>query len=121
VACEDQGHLIRSNRCPIQEVPVFIAIVDFETAAADRATALDLLDAHRGQISTTPGNLSYRVYASREDGSRITIVHEWEDEASFDGYQKSASFAHVGEAIQPIMVGAPVSRHFRAELLETVA
>lgn len=99
---------------------MFIAIIDFGTAAADRAAALNHLDAERDQISTMPGNLAFKVYASREDDSRITIVHEWEDEASFDGYLGSASFARFGEAIRPILVGAPESRRFRAELLATV-
>lgn len=100
---------------------MFIAIVDFATAATDRTAALNHLDAERDQIRTLPGNLAFRVYACREDDSRITILHEWEDEASFDGYLRSASFARFGEAIRPIIVGAPVSRRFRAELLATVA
>ena len=95
---------------------MFIAIVDFDTAVTDRATAFKRLDAERDQISAMPGNLAFRVYASREDDTRVTIVHEWEDEASFDGYLKSASFARFGEVIRPLMVGAPVSRRFRAEL-----
>ncbi|MFF4013841.1 putative quinol monooxygenase [Streptomyces sp. NPDC001843] len=100
---------------------MLIAIVDFDTAATDRAAALGHLDAERDRISAMPGNLAFRVYASREDDSRITIVHEWEDEASFAGYLGSASFARFGEAIRPLMVGAPVSRRFRGELLATVA
>ena len=100
---------------------MFIAIVDFGTAATDRAAALDHLDAERDQIRTMPGNLAFRFYASREDDSRITILHEWEDKASFDGYLRSASFARFGEAIRPVIAGAPVSRRFRAELLATVA
>ncbi|MFC4943178.1 putative quinol monooxygenase [Pseudonocardia sp. GCM10023141] len=97
-----------------------MAIVDFATAATDRAVALDHLDAERHEIRAMLGNLAFRVYASREDDSRITILHEWEDEASFDGYLSSASFARFGEAVRPIIVGVPVSRRFRAELLATV-
>jgi quinol monooxygenase YgiN len=100
---------------------MFIAIVDFATAATDRATALKHLDAERDQVRAMPGNLAFRVHASREDDGGITIVHEWQDEASFDGYLRSATFARFGEAIRPIIVGAPVSRRFRAELLATVA
>ncbi len=100
---------------------MFIAIVDFGTAATDRATALHHLDVEGAQVRAMPGNVAFRVYASREDDSRVTIVHEWEDEESFDGYVGSATFARSGEAIRPMMVGAPVSRRFRAELLETVA
>lgn len=100
---------------------MFIAIVDFGTAATDRPTALDHLDAERDQVRAMPGNLAFRVYASREDDGRITIVHEWDDEASFEGYLRSAAFAHSGEVLRPIMIGAPVSRRFRAELVATVA
>jgi quinol monooxygenase YgiN len=100
---------------------VFIAIVDFSTIAADRAAALSHLDAERDVIRAMPGNVAFRVYASREDECRVTIVHEWEDEASFDGYLKSDSFANFGAAVRPTIVGAPVSRRFRAELLATVA
>ncbi|NUP42919.1 MAG: antibiotic biosynthesis monooxygenase [Streptomyces sp.] len=100
---------------------MFIAIVDFATAPADRQAALDHLDAERDRIGSMPGNLAFCVHASREDDSRVTIVHEWADEASFDGYLGSASFARFGEAVRPLIVGAPVSRRFRAELLATVA
>jgi quinol monooxygenase YgiN len=100
---------------------VFIAILDFSTATADRPAALAQLDGERDEIRAMPGNLDFRVYASRDDQTRIAVVHEWDDEASFAGYLKSESFARSGEIIRPIMTGAPVSRRFRAELLETVA
>jgi quinol monooxygenase YgiN len=99
---------------------VLIAILDFSTAGADRPAALAQLDGERDQVRGMPGNLAFRVYASREDQTRITVVHEWDDEASFVGYLSSDSFARSGEVLRPIMTGAPVSRRFRAELLETV-
>jgi quinol monooxygenase YgiN len=100
---------------------MLIAIVDFDTAATDRPTALNHLDAEGDQVRVMPGNVAFRVYASREDSSRITIVHEWDDEASFDSYQRSATFARFGEVLRPMMTGAPVSRRFRAESLATLA
>lgn len=100
---------------------MFIAIVDFNTAAAGRPAALAQLDKERDQVRGMPGNRAFRVYASRADDTRITIVHEWDDEASFAEYQASESFARSGEVLRPMMTGAPVSRRFRAELLETVA
>lgn len=100
---------------------MFIAIVDFDTSTTARPTALACLDTERDQVRAMPGNLAFRIYASREDHQRVTIVHEWDDQASFDGYQDSSSFARFGEAIRPLMIGAPVSRRFRAELLATVA
>jgi quinol monooxygenase YgiN len=100
---------------------VFIAILDFSTAATDRPAALAQLDGERDQVRDMPGNLAFRVYASREDETAITVVHEWVDEASFVGYLRSDSFARSGEVLRPVMTGAPVSRRFRVELLETVA
>jgi quinol monooxygenase YgiN len=100
---------------------VLIAILDFSTAAADRAAALAQLDGERDEVRAMPGNLAFRVYASREDEIRITVIHEWDGEASFAGYLRSDSFARSGEVLRPVMTGAPVSRRFRAELLETVA
>jgi quinol monooxygenase YgiN len=99
---------------------VLIAILDFRTAATDRPAALSQLDHERDQVCGMPGNLAFRVYASREDETAVTVVHEWDDEASFANYLKSDSFARSGEVLRPIMTGAPVSRRFRAELLETV-
>jgi quinol monooxygenase YgiN len=100
---------------------VLIAILDFSTDAADRPAALAQLDGERDQVRAMPGNLAFRVYAAREDETRITVVHEWDDDASFADYLRSDSFARSGEVLRPIMTGAPVSRRFRAELLETVA
>lgn len=99
---------------------MFIAILDFSTAAADRPAALAQLDSERGEVRGMPGNIAFRVYASREDDTQVTVVHEWQDEASFATYLDSASFARSGEVLRPIIVGAPVSRRFRADLMETV-
>ena len=99
---------------------MFIAILDFDTATADRSAALAQLDSERDQVRAMPGNIAFRVYASREDETRVTVVHEWDDEMSFAGYLSSDSFVRSGEVLRPIMDGAPVSRRFRAELVETV-
>jgi quinol monooxygenase YgiN len=100
---------------------MLIAILDFSTAATDRPAALAQLDRERDQVRAMPGSVAFRVYASREDETRITVVHEWDDEASFGGYLTSDSFARSGQVLRPIMTEPPVSRRFRAELLETVA
>lgn len=99
---------------------MFIAILDFSTAASDRPAALARLDRERDQVRAMPGNRAFRVYVSREDETQVTVIHEWEDEASFAGYLGSDSFARSGEVIRPLMSGTPVSRRFHAELLETV-
>ncbi|MGV9773116.1 putative quinol monooxygenase [Streptosporangium sp. NPDC003464] len=100
---------------------MIIAIVDFDTAAADRVAALAQLDSVCDEVRAMPGNVAFRAYASREDETRVTVIHEWDDEESFAGYLRSDSFARSGEMLRPMMVGAPVSRRFRAESLETVA
>jgi quinol monooxygenase YgiN len=100
---------------------MLIAIVDFTTAATDRPAALAQLDAEREQVRAMPGNLAFRVYASRVDGTGITVVHEWDDDRAFAGYLGSDSFERSGAVLRPMMVGAPVSRRFHAELRETVA
>ena len=100
---------------------MLIAILDFSTAVGDRPAALAQLDGERDQIRIMPGNVAFRVYASRENETRITVIHEWDDEESFAGYLESDSFARSGKVLRPIMAGAPVSRRFHAELLETVA
>ena len=99
---------------------MFIAILDFSTSATDRPAALAQLDSERPHVRDMPGNIAFRVYAGREDDTQITVVHEWQDEASFAEYQGSASFARSGAVLRPMMAGAPVSRRFRAELVETV-
>ncbi|HEY2672168.1 MAG TPA: antibiotic biosynthesis monooxygenase family protein [Rugosimonospora sp.] len=100
---------------------MFIAILDFRTAATDRPAALAQFDGEGDRVRAMPGNIAFRVYAAREDDTAVAVVHEWDDEASFAGYLRSDSFAQLGEVIRPMMIGAPVSRRFRADLLETVA
>ncbi|GLW95009.1 putative quinol monooxygenase [Actinokineospora globicatena] len=98
---------------------MFIAILDFK--ATDRPTALAQLDEEGDRVRAMPGNVAFRVYASRADDAAVAVVHEWDDEASFAGYLRSGSFARLGEVLRPMMVEAPVSRRFDADLLETVA
>lgn len=100
---------------------MLIAILDFDTTAADRPAALAQLDNEHDDVRAMPGNVAFRVYASRGDDSRVTVVHEWDDEASFAGYLQSDCFTRSGDVLRPLMTGTPVSRRFRVELLETVA
>jgi quinol monooxygenase YgiN len=100
---------------------MFLAILDFDTAATDRPAALAQLDREHDEVRAMPGNLAFRIYASRENDTRVTVVHEWDDEASFAGYAASECFTRSGEVLRPLMTGTPVSRRFHADLLETVA
>jgi quinol monooxygenase YgiN len=94
---------------------MIIVILDLTTAPADRPAALAQLDAEHDRVRAMPGNLAYRVHAARDDGTLVTLVHEWEDQASFEGYLASDSFRRSGEVVRPLMTTAPVSRRFRAE------
>ncbi|GLY16834.1 antibiotic biosynthesis monooxygenase [Kineosporia rhizophila] len=100
---------------------MIIVIVEFDVAATDRPVALAHLHALREAACVMPGNLAYRVHASRENETGITLVQEWQDEEAFSGYQTSDAFVASGPVLRPLMTGVPVSRRFRAELLETVA
>src|SRR3954464_2651304 len=99
---------------------MLIAVLDLRTAAADRPVALAQLDCERDEIRAMPGNLDFRVYAARDDEGAVAVVHEWTDEASFAGYLSSDAFARSGAVLRPLMTEPPVSRRFRADLLETV-
>ena len=99
---------------------MFIAILDLRTTPADRAVALAQLDGERAEIRAMPGNLDFRVYASRDDEEAVAVIHEWVDEPSFAGYLASDAFARSGAVLRPLVSAPPVSRRFRASLLETV-
>jgi quinol monooxygenase YgiN len=103
-----------------QEIPVFIAILDLRTTPADRAAALAQLDSERDEIRAMPGNLDFRVYASRDDEEAVAVIHEWVDEPSFAGYLASDAFKRSGAVLRALVSAPPVSRRFRASLLETV-
>lgn len=100
---------------------MFIAILDFATTADDRARALAQLEAERPVVRSMPGNLAFRVYASREDRVTVTVVHEWVDQTSFAAYLASEAFARSNAVLRPMVTDGPVSRRFRAELVESVA
>ncbi len=74
---------------------MFIAILDFRTAATDRPAALVQFDQEADRVRAMPGNVAFRVYAAREDDTAIAVVHEWDDEASFADYLRSDCFAHL--------------------------
>ena len=99
---------------------MLIAVLDLHTTAADRAAALAQLDGEREEIRAMPGNLDFRVYADRADDGAVTVLHEWADEPSFAAYLESDAFARSGAVLRPLMTAPPVSRRFRAALLETV-
>ena len=99
---------------------MLIALLDLHTTASDRAAALAQLDRERDEIRAMSGNLDFRVYAARDSDEDVLVVHEWADEPSFAAYLASTAFARSGAVLRPLMSRPPVSRRFRASLLETV-
>jgi quinol monooxygenase YgiN len=100
---------------------VFIAILDFSTTATDRPRALAQLESERPLVRAMPGNLAFRVYASREDDRTVTVVHEWAGQEAFSRYLASDAFARSNAVLRPLVTDGPLSRRFRAELVESVA
>lgn len=100
---------------------MFIAILDFSTAPADRPRALAQLESERPLVRSMPGNLAFRVYASREDDRTVTVVHEWAGQEAFSRYLASDAFARSNAVLRPLVTDGPLSRRFRAELVESVA
>ena len=99
---------------------MFIAILDICTNPDDRANALAQLMGEQPEVRAMPGCIGFRVFASSEDDRRLTVLHEWTDQASFATYTASDAFTRSGEVIFPLLVEPPVSRRFSAELVETV-
>jgi quinol monooxygenase YgiN len=101
--------------------PTLIAIVDFSTTASDRQAAIAQLEREQPVVGAMPGCVAFRVFASRQNDTGVTVIHEWTDTTSFDRYLASEAFARSGEVLRPMMTGSPSSRCFRVELIETVA
>ncbi|HVQ19095.1 MAG TPA: antibiotic biosynthesis monooxygenase [Actinomycetes bacterium] len=99
---------------------MLIALLDLRTTKADRPLALAQLDSEKEEIRAMPGNLDFRVYAARDDEEAVVVIHEWVDESSFAGYLSSDAFTRSGAVLGPLVTAPPVSRRFRAALLETV-
>lgn len=98
---------------------MFIAVLDLRTAPTDRPVVLAHLDDVREEIRAMPGNLEFRVYAARDEEG-VVVIHEWDDERSFADYLATDVFDRSGTVLRPLLSAPPVSRRFRATLLETV-
>jgi quinol monooxygenase YgiN len=99
---------------------MLIAVLDLRTTTADRPVARAQLDREKDEIRAMPGNLDFRVYVARDDEEVVVVIHEWADESSFAGYLSSDAFARSGAVLRPLVTPPPVSRRFRAALLEAV-
>lgn len=100
---------------------MFLAILDARFDPANRPAAVAQLEAERPEVRAMPGCVDFRVLVPPANGTELTVLHEWSDEESFRAYLASEAFARSGLVLRPIMAGAPMSRRFRAELVEAVA
>ena len=48
-------------------------------------------------------------------------MHEWTDQSAFAAYLASEAFARSNAVLRPLITEGPLSRRFRAELVESVA
>lgn len=98
--------------------PTFIAILDFAVSAADRPAAVAHLERERSKVRAMPGCIAFRVFPSPESDRGITVLHEWRDQAAFDGYLASDVFARSGAVLRPLMTAPASSRRFHVRLVE---
>lgn len=99
---------------------MFLAIVDFQTRPEDVVTALVALAHEAKAVRGMKGCRTFRALTEPHRPGSIAIHHEWDSAEDFAAYVASASFKESGAALRPLMVGAPTSRRFMADLLETV-
>jgi len=106
---------------PKKGTNMLIVIVEFQVAADDRPAAMAALLAETQTVRAMPGCIAFRPFVDAQRADTCRIVHEWESEEQFAAYTASPGFAAVGEILRPMMTVPPISRRFRAELMETVA
>ena len=99
---------------------MYIAIVDFDINAARRGEAVDVLLDEAKAVRAMDGNQAFRVFADPEQDTRVTLVHEWASRAAMDVYLGGSGFAASGQKLRPMMIGAPLSRRFEAQIAEFV-
>lgn len=99
----------------------FIAILDVAVSPTDRPAAIAHLERQRSSVRSMKGCVAFRVFASHETETDVTVLHEWQDQGAFDAYLESDAFARAGDALRPLMTGPPKSQRFRVTLVETVA
>lgn len=88
--------------------------------AGRRAEALEALVRQAPQVRAMKGCLAFVPFLDPTSDTDIGVLHEWASADDFAAYTASADFAAIGCLLRPMMTGAPVSRRFDAELVQTV-
>lgn len=91
--------------------------VNFTVAADDRPSAVACLQQEAPQMRALPGNRAVQVLVAPDDAGAVTLLHQWDDMASFDAYRAGPLFAKVGGVLRPMMTGKPRTDVYDAELL----
>lgn len=99
---------------------MLIAHLRFTVSPEDRLKALDALMQGARVVRAMKGCVAFYPFYDPEDDSVLGVVHEWESEADFSAYGSSDAFKAFGAVLRPMMIGAPVSRRFRADLIEVI-
>ncbi|OWU85075.1 hypothetical protein ATO6_08450 [Oceanicola sp. 22II-s10i] len=99
---------------------MYIAIVTFPVAPADRPRATALLARDAAEARAMPGNLSFDVLTAAAAEDSVTVLHRWQDKSGLAAYLASPAFARIGAEVRPLMTGAPVSLRLIAEDDETL-
>ncbi len=99
---------------------MFIAVVDFRTAPADRETALAVLKAEAPVVRAMSGNRTFRPHVDPTDPALLGVLHEWDREEDFAAYLASPGFIRSGQRLRELMSDLPSSRRYRAELAEEI-
>jgi quinol monooxygenase YgiN len=97
---------------------MIIAHVTFTVASSSQARALSTLVDQAATVRRMKGCHTYIPFANPNAEGGVGVMHEWETWDDFAGYLASESFALANGVLRPLMIGAPTSRRFDANLLE---
>ncbi len=99
---------------------MFIAHLHFTVAPESRDTVLEAFAGRADAVRAMKGCLAYRPFVDPADDTVIGVLHEWESEEDFAAYSSSEHFNALAAILRPMMQGKPVSRRFRAELVDVI-
>jgi len=92
--------------------------VMFQIQATAQSGFLGLIQSELITAREMPGCLTFGIFEDPEYPCQYLLYEEWEDLSYFEAYKQSAAFQKIGANIFPLMVGAPSSAYFEAQILE---
>jgi quinol monooxygenase YgiN len=97
---------------------MFIVHLYLQVAAGERRVALDALLERLDAVRAMPGCLRYIPFEDPSDDQMIGILEEWESREAFAAYTASDRFSDLNRTLRPLMLAPPISRRFRATLID---